>query len=244
MKTLVAVGCSHMAGAEIDKDHNPVSEYNRKNCFAAQVADKLGYDHINVSINGGSNQFIHRKIIEYITHYMTNSNDVFFLIGWTASDRMELRYSENSKFIYDNLEDLPDKKYFPFTSGTDKKLILDEKMRKLNKFVYVLFEYNLKENERVTLAYSAQQTLKSFNIPYFMINTCTGIERTDYTSSIIDKLDKNCYFKPDDGDYAFFHYCRDVLGYKKFARYHHHFKPAHDDYAKLLYRLIKERNIL
>jgi hypothetical protein len=117
-------------------------------------------------------------------------------------------------------------------------------MKKLNKFVDILFEYNLKENERATLAYSAQQTLKSLNIPYFMINTCNGIEHTEYTSSIIDKLDKNCYYNPDKDESAYFPYCRKVLGHEKFGKYWHHFKPAHDDYAEILFNLLKERKIV
>jgi len=243
MKTLVAIGCSHMAGAELDGE-NPVSEYNRKHCFAAQLANKLGYKCINVSVNGASNQFIHRKVVEYIAHYMENPQDVFFLIGWTASPRMELRYAEENNFKYENLAELADEKYFPFTSGTDSKLILDNKMKKLNKFIEILFDFHLKENERATLAYSTQQILKSLNIPYFMINTCNGIERTEYTTPIIDKLDTKCYYKPNEEMYAYFPYCRKVLGHKKFGKYWHHFKPAHDEYTKFLYKILQEREII
>jgi len=242
MKTLVAVGCSHTAGAEIDG--NTTSFYNRQNCFAAQLAKKLGYNYINVSVNGASNQFIHRKVIEYITNYMENPKEVFFLIGWTSSERMELRYSENNDFEYLNFADLEDRKYFPFTSGTHKKIILDDKMKKLNKFTDILFDYHLKENERATLAYSTQQTLKSLEIPYFMFNSCNGIERTEYTGAIIDKLDRTNYYEPDNGDYAYFPYCKFVLKHENFAPYWHHFKPAHDDYTNVLYSILKERNII
>lgn len=243
MKTLVAVGCSHMAGAELD-GKNPASEYNRKHCFAAQIADRLGYNYINVSINGASNQFIHRKIIEYITHYMKNPQDVFFLIGWTASPRMELRYAEDNNFKYENLAELADEKYFPFTSGTDSKLLLDNRMKKLNDSIDVLFDFHLKENERATLAFSAQQVLKSLHIPYFMINTCDAIKRTAYTSYIVDKLDKNCYYKASEDNSAFFPYCRDTLSHRKFGKYWHHFKPAHDEYTEFLHQVLQERDIV
>lgn len=243
MKTLVAVGCSHMAGAELDGIDTD-SIFNKENCFAAQLAKKLGYSYINLSVNGASNQFIHRKIVEYITHYMENPNDVLFLIGWTSSQRMELRYADNNDYEHFSFADYKDQKYFPFTSGTDSKLILDPKMKKLNKFVDILFEYHLKENERATLAYSAQQTLKSLSIPYFMINTCNGIQHTEYTSPIIDKLDKNCYYIPEKDESAYFPYCLKALGHKKFGKYWHHFKPAHDDYAEFLYNMLLERRII
>jgi len=242
MKTLVAVGCSHTAGADIDG--NPASYYNRQNCFAAQLANKLGYEYINVSVNGASNQFIHRKVIEYITNYMESPKEVFFLIGWTSSDRMELRYSENSNFEHNNLADLEDRKYFPFTSGTHKNLILDDKMKKLNKFIDILFDYHLKENERATLAYSTQQILKSLEIPYFMFNSCNGIERTEYTGPILDKIDKTYYPEPEDESKAYFPYCRFTLGYNEFSEYWHHYKPAHDEYAIYLFNLLREKNLI
>jgi len=242
-KTLVAVGCSHMAGAELDGE-NTVSEYNRQNCFAAQLAKKLHFNYVNVSINGASNQFIHRKVIEYITTYMENPEDVFFLIGWTSSPRMELRYSEDTDYEYDNLADFADKKYFPYTSGTHNTSILDNRIKKLNNSIDILFDYDLKENERATLAYSTQQILKSLDINYFMINSCDAIQRTSYTDAIIDRLDITNYYKPDNEEYAYFPYCRYVLQHEIFAQYWHHFKPAHDDYTDVLYSLIKERNIL
>lgn len=239
MTTLVAVGCSHMAGSELD-GINTEGIYNRQNCFAAKIAKQLGFDYVNLSVSGSSNQFIHRRTIEFLTTYAQSNEDYFYLIGWTSPLRMELRYSENNDYIYNSLADYVDKKFIPFTSGTDKNLFLDHRMKKLTKFVDVLFEENLKDIEYATLVYSLQETLKNNKCKYFMINSCIGINPISYNMSIINKIDKRYFYNPTDNQSSFFEICKNVFNYKNYSLRWHHYEPAHADYSIFLLDLIKK----
>lgn len=243
MTTLVAVGCSHMAGSELDGEHTE-GVYNRQNCFAAKVAKKLNFNYINLAVSGSSNQFIHRKTIEFITNYAVSNEDYFFLIGWTSPLRMELRYSDNNHYIYNSLADYADKKYVPFTSGIDKNSLLDPRMKKLTKFVDALFEENLKNNEYATLVYSLQEVLKNNNFKYYMINSCVGIVQNIYNYKIIDKIDKKYFYNPTDDNSAYFNMCKNAFNYKNHSDRWHHFEPAHEDYSIFLTKLIKEAHKL
>lgn len=243
MTTLVAIGCSHMAGCELD-GKNPDSTYNRHNCFAARVAANLGYNYLNLAVAGSSNQFIHRKLVEFITTHARHNEEYFFLIGWTSSNRMELRYSDTDTHIYHTCANLHDDKYFPFTSGTATHIILDEKMKKLTKFVDILFEENLKETETATLAWSAQEILKNNNHRYYMINTCDKMKRTKYTAGIIDKFDKNFFYNPEDRNSSYFYYCLNNLGFRKYSSHWHHYEPAHIQYSDFLEAEIRKAHIL
>lgn len=239
MTTLVAIGCSHMAGSELD-GKNGESIVNRKNCFAAIVAKQLGYNFYNLSVPGASNQFIHRKIVEFITTHKKETEDYLFLIGWTSSERMELRYFNDTDYEYISLADFHDPKYFPFTSGVDTNLIQDERMRKLQKFSDILFDNNLKYTEAATLVWSAQEIFKSNNLKYFMINSCDKLYRTPYNATILDKIDLTYFYNPEDRDSSYFYYCYNKLRFKSYSKQWHHYHPAHVAYSKFLIDKLKE----
>lgn len=239
MTTLVAIGCSHMAGCELD-GQNTDSYYNRQNCFAARVAAKLGYSYLNLAVSGGSNQFVHRKVVEFVTTHARHDEQYFFLIGWTTSGRMELRYTDSDNYVYHAYANLHDEKYFPFTVGTGKNIILDDKMKKLTKFVDILFEDTLKETETATLAWSTQEILKHNNHRYYMINTCNSIKRTQHNHGIVDKLDTNFFYNPEDINSSYFYYCINKFGFKKYSEYWHHYEPAHIKYSDFLEMKIRK----
>jgi hypothetical protein len=239
MTTLVAVGCSHMAGCELDVV-NKDSEYNRQNCFAARTAKNLGFDYYNLAVAGASNQFIHRKIVEFITTHVKKDEDYFFLVGWTTPGRIEIRYRDNSLYSFEAYADFHDSKYFPLTVGTEKHIIQDPKMRKLTKFVDVIFDDVLKDNEAATLAWSTQEILKNNNFKYYMINTCSGLTRNNYNSKIIDNIDKQYFYEPADKNSSYFYYCLNTLKFKNYSKYWHHYEPAHIEYSKFLIDKIKK----
>jgi hypothetical protein len=239
MTTLVAIGCSHMAGCELDIK-NKDSYYNRQNCFAARVAKHFGYNYKNLSVAGGSNQFIYRKLIEFITTHTDKNEKYFFLLGWTSHERMELKYSNDNSYTFNTLADYCDNKYFPFTSGTEPKIILESKIRKLSKFADVLFESDLKETETATLVWSAQEILKHHKFNYYMINSCSNIKRTKYNDQIVNKIDKKYFYNPEELESSYFYYCLNQLNFKKFSNYWHHHEPAHIEYSKFLIEKIKE----
>ena len=70
---LVANGCSHTAGAEIEF---PMQGKCYDKAWPKHLADLWGYDYTNLSISGGSQKRIIRTTIEFIGNYLIEGKDL------------------------------------------------------------------------------------------------------------------------------------------------------------------------
>jgi hypothetical protein len=241
-KTLVALGCSHTAGSELFEgigDH----PNNRINSYAGTLAKKLNYEYINLAVNGGSNDLIFRRTIEFINININNIDQYVFLIGWTSSARTELRYADDNNYIHDTLiEDyFYDSKYIPITVGTVPEVIKDPRMRKMIvKNSDILMETNQCADKWANYAFALQKIFEAYNLKYFMFNTIHGQIRTPSNQQTIKNLNTKRYYKPEDNKDTFFFYCRDVLGYRNITKWWHHKQPAHNAWAEILYERSKK----
>jgi hypothetical protein len=96
MKKALILGCSHAVGAEMSQEpglafdnKNQATDYERKNCYPAQIAQALGYDPVNRGIAGGSNDAIFRLFLEE-----TLTRDDIVIACWTGVNRSEI-YDES-----------------------------------------------------------------------------------------------------------------------------------------------------
>jgi hypothetical protein len=90
--TLIANGCSHTAGAEIEFKYQGTS-YN--NAWPRWLADIKGWNWINIAQSGSSNEFIGRTTVEWLAENLeTNKNykpeDIVVMIMWAGFNRFEL----------------------------------------------------------------------------------------------------------------------------------------------------------
>jgi len=92
MKKAVILGCSHAVGAEMHKesglrfdDSTQALHYELAHCYPAQIAQALGYDPINQSISGGSNDAVFRLF----TEQTLTPNDIV-IACWTGVNRSEI----------------------------------------------------------------------------------------------------------------------------------------------------------
>lgn len=241
--TLVAIGCSHTAGSEL---YNEISEHpkNRDLAYSKKIADKLGMDYINIAVNGGSNDYIFRSTIEFVNNNIRNIQNYRFLIGWTSSLRIELRYHDDDKYSYfkdtDHLS-FYDNKYIPITSGMDYDLIDDKSIRSIvKKYKVDLLENTLCADKFANYAFSLQSILELHKIKYFMYNTIHGQVPTKNNKNTIKQLSRNPrYYNPNDHEDTFFFLCRDKLGFTDITKYWHHKQPAHDAWAEILHERCK-----
>ena len=97
MKYLLAAGCSHTAGSEIDGTED--SEYNRQNSFAGILAEKLDRKLINIASHGSSNPTIARSVLEWFDENYKGDMDVFTLVGWAESSRMEIPTPHTNDYV-------------------------------------------------------------------------------------------------------------------------------------------------
>ena len=91
-KMLFAVGCSHVAGSELEGDNIGQSEYNLRWCFSGQLAEKYNLEYVNIAKPSGCNHMINRSTIDWAIKFISEGgkpSDVFMLIGWTTNIRTE-----------------------------------------------------------------------------------------------------------------------------------------------------------
>ena len=188
MRYLVAFGCSHTNGSMLD-GVNAASEWNVRNGFPGMLAKKYDRELINISIPGGSNQYIFRSVLQYLHRYMDEHDEHLFLINWTGITRFELRYpNQMDQHLYHSKGDFKDEKSIPFSMGIKASLFTWKPAAELLRFGPYLFDEKHLCNKWASYAYNLQQILAAYNKPYLMTNTCDGMWRTDYNAPIIDKL--------------------------------------------------------
>ena len=189
MKYLVAFGCSHTNGSKLD-GKNTASEYNVRNGFPGILAKRHGYELINISKPGGSNQYIFRAALDFVNNHIDDQDEYLFLINWSGANRIELRYPEkNNLHNYVHFGDCVDYKSVPFTVGIKPSVYTYKPIVHLIKYIHFLFDNDTMFDKWATYAYSLQCILKKNNIRYLMSNTCEELASTEYNSAIIDKLD-------------------------------------------------------
>lgn len=197
MTTLVTIGCSHTAGSMID-GRCGTSWYNKEHSYGGVLAKKLGMTHYNLGVPGGSNQYIYRATIRFINNFMHPQDDYIFLLGWTSTLRMELRYPEKSPYIHKVIGDFLDNKYVPFTVGTDPGLYETKDLVELDKMAPLLFYEDLLATDWAVYAYTLQHIFNQKNLRYYMFNSCFELPRISDNSKIVDALDRAYYHKPTD----------------------------------------------
>ena len=113
---LVTNGCSHTAGAELEH------VYQRR-CYHKAwpkiLADKIEYDHVNLSDSGASSHRVVRTTIRYVLDNMKNIRDHFFIINWPGAFRTELKYSDS--FPQQDQYLFYDDSWLPMVVGNDKQ---------------------------------------------------------------------------------------------------------------------------
>jgi len=202
MTTLVAVGCSHTYGSALDGYAGiEKKDYNKAHCFAGLLHKKYNFtNYYNCGLPGGSNQYIMRTVSSFLQNHKQDSDDYLFLIGWTSTTRFELRYPDDVKFFHSVRTDLHDKKYIPFSLGTDEKLYHTGEVRRLSGYAPLIFDDQSLNDDWAAYAFSLQQMLKLHNIKYYMFNTCHDLPVTNWNKPIIEKLDTTHYYNPTDFD--------------------------------------------
>lgn len=114
MKKALILGCSHAAGSEMSQEPGLIFDniaqaenYEQMNCFPAQIAKRLGYDPINRSIPGGSNDAMFRLFLEEAL----TTNDIV-IACWTGANRSEIYHGQWIALAAGTTPDKVDEDYF------------------------------------------------------------------------------------------------------------------------------------
>ena len=126
---LYANGCSLATGCEaVAEEH-----INYEKSFPNMIADTLGWEHLNAALPGGSNQRIVRTTIYFVEKWLEENkspDDLFVLISWTGTDRLEISHG-NDRYhllvhdldteIYNNIPRLVRRHYESYLAAVDNR---------------------------------------------------------------------------------------------------------------------------
>ena len=179
--------------------------------------------------------------------YDPNTMDVFVVVGWTESARMEV---PTSRTCYYECQ-CKDWDYFAESGRNYWRINLgwngldpeeQELIPKYHRFMV--------ENEAYLEIVSAnavlqvQYLLKSLNVDYVMCNTMHMTTVNKHTQFYIDCVDQNKYLNLTDNSEAFYWKYRDMGYTNPKAKYWHHDEIPHRMFAEELYKFIESKKCL
>lgn len=246
-KIMLIAGCSHASGSEIDGSQD--SKYNRQHSFGNVLAGKLGYMPINMAEPGSTNPSIARSIIQWFSEkYNSEAMEVFVLIGWTDSTRMEVPwnrktwYADHSPFYDYHASTGEDYNRINLGwAGTDP----DEKIFIADYHKFIAKNENYLEILSANLILQLQYFLQAKQIDYLMCNSSHVFsKRNQFTSFYLDQIDNTKYYEIGDSEKSFYIKYKNAGYTNPKAKYWHHDEIPHGLYADELYKFIGEHKCL
>ena len=246
-KIMLIAGCSHASGSEIDGSQD--STFNRQHSFGNILAGKLGYLPVNMAEPGSTNPSIARSIIQWFSEkYDVETMEVFVLIGWTDSTRMEVPWHRKTWYAGHN----PFHDYHA-NSGEDYNRINlgwpggdpEERTFIAEYHKFIAKNENYLEVLSANIILQLQYFLQAKHIDYLMCNsTHVFSKRNQYTSFYLDQIDNTKYYEVEDSEKSFYIKYKNAGYTNPKAKYWHHDETPHVLYADELHKFIKEQKCL
>lgn len=151
------------------------------------LAETLGYEFCDLAEDDICNQQIFRSVLNYII----DAKDIFVLIGWTHSKRMEMDW-KGKKFTY----------------RPDEKDYVDNGLNGLHRYDHVLFDDLLIGQHWASEVYTLQQSLEFHKIKYYMYNTQDKIYFHQKTMRNLKALNNRQYHNPINLQSSMLHFLK------------------------------------
>lgn len=242
-KIMLIAGCSHAAGAEIDGTEDSV--YNRENSFGNKLSKKLERNPINIASSGSTNSTIARSILEWFeSQYNKDTMDLFVLVAWTESSRLELPVDRiqwyelaNPSISWVSESSRPYLRINQGWTGADSW----EKDLLPRYQTFIAENLTYLEIASANLVLQLQYFLKMKNIDYLMCNTMHMFNNETHINFYTNLIDKEKYISCVDSNNDFYWKYRN-LGYTNAkAKYWHHNEIPHELYASELFNFINKK---
>ena len=193
-----------------------------------------------------------RSVLEWFqTQYIHGEQEVFVLVGWTESTRMEIPWSKPTEWDAYN-------KYASWFSNTSVdylrvnaawKGIYDDEIVAIADCHQMMAKYgHTLELQSANYVLMLQYFFKANKIPYVMCNTLHMFSplsvSTRHIKFYLTKFNKKRYIKFLDNSEAFYTKYKN-LGYKNpKAKYWHHDEEPHRLYCEVLQKFIEDNQCL
>ena len=238
---LVANGCSHTAGAEIE---HPMQGQCYEKAWPFLLANQLGYDHHNLAISGASCDRVVRTTVKQLSILKKsekyNPSKLFFIIMWPGIWRTEMFQK------YPNEQGFFDKGWMPMVVGNDatyQKQASD--LGYLNFRSWVSRTTNTSESVNFYKNMLFLQNLFHVNkIKYLFLNSVVSLPMPEMTDFVQETYRKR-YFGFNNPDLCY----SNILEKKGFkwgpnSVYSHYGEDAQEWWANFLYEYLTNNNLL
>jgi lysophospholipase L1-like esterase len=153
-----------------------------------------------------------------------------------------MRYPENSPHVHKVVGDFLDTKYVPFTVGTNPSLYHTTELKQMDKLCPLIFYEEQLATDWAVYAYTLQNLFENKKIKYYMFNTCHGIPVTEENKDIIESLNTDLYYTPDDIDHSMLYWALNK-GFEKTDCWHLK-ADGHVAWSEHLETLIQKQGLL
>lgn len=237
---LLANGCSHTAGAEIE---SPLQGECYSRAWPKKLANILGYKSKNLAISGASDDRVSRTTIQYLGELKQkpyyDPSQIFVAIAWPGLYRTEIhQISQKEQGFWDN-------NWMPIVAGNDETY-----KQQCSSSSYAFYRAWVMRNNltQETIRFYSnvlllQNILISNKIKYIFWNAGCNIPQDDrgylgeiYTKRFPFLLDRERSFTELLHSSGFKH--------SEYAKFGHYGEDGQEWFASYLHDYIKENNLL
>jgi hypothetical protein len=230
---LYAIGCSHMAGSEIrGETHTTACKENILGAWPGQLARMFKLNYTNHSAPGGSNEYIMRSTIDYVSKWIHQGRDpaeLLVLVGWTTNERVEFTWEGN---------------HIHWANGSDPKWYKENYGDFTTWFKALQLyhtDYNFGTFKKITYMTMVNSFLKSVGVDHVQVNNCAAILEPDWLHLRLKHLQHTF---PDDVFYnkhdSFFEKYNTAENTEHFTPWGHADKYIHSLFANDVKKFIEE----
>jgi hypothetical protein len=238
---LIANGCSHTAGAEIEY---PMQGDCYHKAWPKYLANSLSFDESkNLAVSGASDTRVSRTTIEYIGRLKQKPNfdstNIFVIVSWPGLYRTEIHKNKD-------LEDgFWDDGWMPLVAGNDETY--KKQCSPASYAYYRAWMLRLNPTQEIIKFYSNVLLLQNFlilnNIKYLFWNACANVPNNH--SSFYNEVDIKRFPFIENKEYSYTSILHNK-GFKhsEFAKYGHYGVDSQIWFSSFLTKYIHKNNLL
>lgn len=262
MTTMLISGCSHTAGCEILEAGEDAPDL----AYGAHIAKHFGFDWVNISNDGASNEHIVNATINWVLSQPKDEyKDLVVLVGWSTVPRLSFYHEDHLIHTTPGLVGNKDA-----INRMIKNMGCGDELHELIEYYFGMLDHKTYINQWFNDIIYLDSFMKNNNIPYIMVNTAMHyyesffIKRINDKRTVVDNAfypahygpcdpcvtpntekilnDIPNYYKPTEKDYTFFEICKDF----SMNSWMHFGADGHEYYAKhlipIVHKIINEHS--
>jgi hypothetical protein len=237
---LIANGCSHTAGAEIER---PMQGECYEKAWPQKITNKLGWENKNLAVSGASDSRVSRTTIQFIGRLKKMDKfdpaKTFIIVSWPGLFRHEIHK------IIDNEAGFWDNDWMPLVAGNDE--VYKKQCSPSSYAYYKAWMMRLNPVQETIKFYSNVLLLQNFlianKIKFLFWNACSNVPKDK--DAFYDEIYHKRFPYLTDLEYSYTNLIHSN-GFKHsiYAEFGHYGEDAQDWFADLISNYIEKNKLL